>query len=539
MTESDKIIHEEIESILSDIRTLYEQSGRKVSGQFEDGLEAIYEPNKATIRGFVYLAGRGKTKKKGKAGEPTVLEQIKIWIQKKGIAAKVIAEQKPKTEKAKINLVNGLAYVITRKIHEQGTSHESWLRVYEQVITPERILSIIDRVSELNVNRLITEIRANLEVLAKKCLIMAINVTKEPSGIYPAYNDSFIEFTSDLSNHNRAEITVFPTEIFSSVFLIYPDADGNYLFNLKEAVKVIFNENGFEDENFVTNVFWKSISGLYLLQQIQIKVYNESTNETLSKNYEFFKAVKQISEPIHSNTRQLLSYSPDGINHSMTYFEGFPFHFDILQVDSGSDIVLKSLNTGNETEAMNPTASDSFRINVDRGGEHNFTSDNVLPLIEGLNRLELWEDGAFKSNILLLKKKICDGVYLKWWNRNGGFSHYLFDRYFIQALKSSDSGKVFNDEFNNIGSETGIYKSIGKDASGTITIKTKYEASYYELLKDIFISPLVQMYTSRTAYVEGTFIDVFVDGTISFSNKRGKNEIALIVDLPQVVTAKL
>jgi len=167
MTESDKIIQEEIEAILSDIRAVYEQSGRKVSGTFEDGLEAIYEPNKATIRGFVYLAGRGKTKKKGKAGEPTVLEQIKIWIQKKGIAAKVIAEQKPKTEKAKTNLVNGLAYVITRKIHEQGTNPESWLKVYEQVITPERILSIIDRVAQLNVNRLITEIRANLEVLAK------------------------------------------------------------------------------------------------------------------------------------------------------------------------------------------------------------------------------------------------------------------------------------------------------------------------------------------------------------------------------------
>ena len=47
------------------------------------------------------------------------------------------------------------------------------------------------------------------------------------------------------------------------------------------------------------------------------------------------------------------------------------------------------------------------------------------------------------------------------------------------------------------------------------------------------------MYTSRTAYVEGQFIDVFVDGTISFSNKRGRNEIAMIVDLPEVITAKL
>ena len=167
MTETDKIIHEEIESILSDILTVYEQSGRKVSGQFAEGLTAIYEPNKATIKGFIYLAGRGKTKKKGKAGEPTVLEQIKIWIQDKGIAAQAIAKAKPQTEKAKKNLLNGLAYVITRKIHEQGTNSESWLRIYEQVITPERIESIIERISILNVNRLITEVRAELEIIQK------------------------------------------------------------------------------------------------------------------------------------------------------------------------------------------------------------------------------------------------------------------------------------------------------------------------------------------------------------------------------------
>jgi hypothetical protein len=167
MTETEKIIREEIDAILSDIIKVYEQSGRKVSGQFEEGLEAVYTKNSATIKGFVYLAGRGKTKKKGKPGDPTVLEQIKIWIQRKGIAAKVIAEQKPKTEKAKKNLLNGLAYVITKKIHEQGTAPENWLRVYEQVITPERVLSIIDRISELNVNRLITEVKASFEVLQK------------------------------------------------------------------------------------------------------------------------------------------------------------------------------------------------------------------------------------------------------------------------------------------------------------------------------------------------------------------------------------
>jgi len=93
---------------------------------------------------------------------------------------------------------------------------------------------------------------------------MAITFTKEPEGIYPAYNDSFIEFSSDLADDNKAEITLYPVDIFTRVFVIYPDTDGKYLFNLKEAVKVIFNANGFSDSNFFVDSYYKNISGLYL-----------------------------------------------------------------------------------------------------------------------------------------------------------------------------------------------------------------------------------------------------------------------------------
>lgn len=163
MTETDKIIREEIDAILSDIIKVYEQSGRKVSGQFEEGLEAVYEPNKATIKGFVYLAGRGESKKGNKPGK--LVGEILKWMEKKGIAAKIRAEAK--TTKAKIYLVRGIAWRITDNIHKAGTDPDKWLRVYEQVITQERILSIVDRVSELNVNKLITEVRAELEILQK------------------------------------------------------------------------------------------------------------------------------------------------------------------------------------------------------------------------------------------------------------------------------------------------------------------------------------------------------------------------------------
>jgi hypothetical protein len=149
VSEDDKIIREEIDAILSDIRKFYEASGKKASGEFGKGLEAIYEPNKGTIRGFVYLAGR-------KAGKMPPVGAILNWLKIRGIRSV-----------RKNQSVRSLAWAIAKKIAKEGTKQENALKIYEEVITPQRINKIIDRVAKLNVNRIITEIRAELEVLAK------------------------------------------------------------------------------------------------------------------------------------------------------------------------------------------------------------------------------------------------------------------------------------------------------------------------------------------------------------------------------------
>ena len=368
---------------------------------------------------------------------------------------------------------------------------------------------------------------------------MAITITKEPEGFYPAYNDSYVEFSSSLASDLYAEIQLYPTATFPNVLKIYPDSTGKYLINLKEAVKVVLNENGFEDANFFVDIYYKNISGILLNQRIDIKVFNASTSETTTEYYDFFKAVKQIAESLHSNPYQLLSYSADGVNHFMTYFEGFPFHFDILEVQSGVNIIVKSLNTGNESEPMLTTAEESFRVNVDKGGGNNWTFDNFLPLTENWNRLEIYEGTTFKTNLLLRKKKNCSGIYLKWFNRSGGFSHYLFDKYYIQETRNAEIGTILNNEFKNIENATGLNKVVGKEASASMIIKSKYEAEEYENIKDLFVSPFVQMYSSKEANVDGSFFDVSIQGVLSFSNKRGRNEASFIVNLPEHITAKL
>lgn len=370
---------------------------------------------------------------------------------------------------------------------------------------------------------------------------MAITIIKEPSGIYPVYNDSFVQFTSDLAGNLRAEIKALPSSIFSKAFTVFPDASGFYVFNLKEIAKTILNASEFEDNNFFTDSYFKSITGLYLLQSITIEVFNETTSETLAKNYEFFKAVKQIEETIYSNPFQILSNSKNGVDYYLTYFEGFPFHFDIQRVihSVSKEITVKNVGTSDLTSVMTTTESGSFRINIDRSNGENWTASSFLPLITGLNKLEIYEDGLFKTNLYLKKKKICSGIYLKWFNADGGFSHYLFEEYFSEEIKSKDIDFVGSNKFLNVGNLNSSVKSIGKEALRSLKVKVKADSNEAETLKSLYYSPLVQMYTSRSENVEGQFINVAIEGTFSNNVKKGNNEFILNVLLPEMITAKL
>lgn len=147
--ENNKVVKREIDAILADIIKEYNLSGKRTSGEFEEGLEAVYEINKVTIKGYPYLAGR-------KAGKMPPVEKIKNWIETKGI--------RPYEEKM---TVSSLAWAIAKKIAKNGTNKEYHLKVYEKVITPERIDLIIKKVVQFNVNLFVSDITAEMKLLQK------------------------------------------------------------------------------------------------------------------------------------------------------------------------------------------------------------------------------------------------------------------------------------------------------------------------------------------------------------------------------------
>ncbi|OAB78787.1 hypothetical protein [Cochleicola gelatinilyticus] len=152
---NDTIIKEEIQSILDDILKIYNQSGKRVSGEFEKGLKATYKPNEAEIEGYIYLSGRGKTQQ-GNKGEPYLVERIEEWIKSKGII--------PIEESMS---VTSLAHAIATKIHKEGTNKENHIKPYDGVITPQRIDKIIKRVSQFNVGLFIDSVNTEIAKLQK------------------------------------------------------------------------------------------------------------------------------------------------------------------------------------------------------------------------------------------------------------------------------------------------------------------------------------------------------------------------------------
>jgi hypothetical protein len=146
-SENDKIIKEEFENLKADIVEAYYDGGKETTGEFEKGLQLSFAPNKGNLSGYLYLAGRA-------AGKMPPIKAIEEWLKAKGI--------QPLEKAMKIS---SLAYLIARKIAREGTDEERHQHIYDQVITPDRIQTILERINKINVNWFIDEVKAELEKL--------------------------------------------------------------------------------------------------------------------------------------------------------------------------------------------------------------------------------------------------------------------------------------------------------------------------------------------------------------------------------------
>jgi len=132
-----QILREEFELIKAELIAKHEQLGMKASGDWERSLNVQQQGLGVKLLGAKYSEqleyGR-------RAGKQPPSEAIERWINEKGLASRL---------QGKIT-VKSLAYLIARKIAREGWRREQFggVELISQVVTPERIQKILDRIEQ-------------------------------------------------------------------------------------------------------------------------------------------------------------------------------------------------------------------------------------------------------------------------------------------------------------------------------------------------------------------------------------------------------
>lgn len=149
MNKSEEILYKHFRDIRNDLIAKYDELGMRASGRWAQGLDTETKGLRAVIWGEPYTEQLVDGRKPGKFPPIYMIEQ---WIIDKGISRNI---------GEKIS-VSSLAFLIARKIAKKGTRYfqQGGTDLVESVITPERIQSILDEVSEFHINEFTSEIES-------------------------------------------------------------------------------------------------------------------------------------------------------------------------------------------------------------------------------------------------------------------------------------------------------------------------------------------------------------------------------------------
>lgn len=355
----------------------------------------------------------------------------------------------------------------------------------------------------------------------------------------PAYNDSIVNFESTMTGITNCSITIGTND-----FVVYP-FNNVFKFNFKPVVTTLINQNGFKDSilpDLSGGDFIYNDASLQLTITPEFFVYNATTGETINKEYKFLKCVEQLpfynQKVMAGNDIKVLLPSSNGVDYHLTYFEGYPADFAIQGLETGYTYSIKNSNTGIVSDTYTATTADVKRIFLSDGG-NDTTIDGTLITTSNLNNLELWVNGFFKANIKVKKVESKCGVYLKWFNSNGGYSYWLFDRYFNEVIKTKDLDDI-QGVWDNLQNITSTSESLGKTATGTLQLNTQYTKEEKEYLLDLLKSPKVEMYINQEPFIQVNafnFIGVKVsDASTTYNSKSRNNKLRVTIELPSINT---
>lgn len=137
----NEIIREEFGLLKGELITRYEEKGMRASGNWEEELEEVYSFSLENLNAKILGEDYSEQLEKGRlGGKQPPIQVIEQWILDKGIMANIEGNI----------TISSLAFLIARKIGREGWKREEYggVELISEVVTPERIQRIIDRVGD-------------------------------------------------------------------------------------------------------------------------------------------------------------------------------------------------------------------------------------------------------------------------------------------------------------------------------------------------------------------------------------------------------
>ena len=333
-----------------------------------------------------------------------------------------------------------------------------------------------------------------------------IVIVKQPPLWTPIENDNWLIFKITGGGKYYCTLTLGDTEIR----LIPSVTDNTVSVNLTPLFKQLYDDK----EKTVQTHTWAEATTAGLRGSMVIRVYNIGTvTQVLSKIIPY--SVMGGYSPLTDLNYEVDKLKVFGSNYK-TYFEGFPFWIDVLgnvktflasfdEVETRHIPIKITSSSSPQEYSLTAPFSPTGRIWFDRAVINTNTANRLQ-----LNRVEN-ELTLNNGNTFIINKQFCgEGIYLKWSNRDGGYSTYLFNRGVGKTHSTSLSGDMLAHDKYNVGEierNTKSY-SLWSNPTESISISASVDIRQQEDLIDLSNSKAVYMWTSTKPYKPGKWIRV-------------------------------
>lgn len=373
-----------------------------------------------------------------------------------------------------------------------------------------------------------------------------------------AYNNDILKF-----NSNSVGITPLYCDIVCTAsgtpgfnVRLYPAPDGTFFFNMKPFITSLINTRNFEDTLETdldtadpASFIYNASSGTFLIASLNITVnMSNDTTEPAGVQYYYIVGAEQLTDyKLTLNKDNLYILSPfvkDTANHYyLKYWQGYPFDIS-LYFKPEHTLTIK--NDTNLLEEEFTSAGHVKRLFLS-DGRTDETLEDLLPLIDGFNKLTFMQgeapDPDLDLYVTIEKVPMTCGVYIKWLNKYGGYSYWLFESTYSIDRQTKNMGELDRD-IENLSDTFTRAIQIGKESQESIRcIADLLTEEQRDIVAGIFDSPKIYMFTGQP--MSRASVNDWVEVSLKTTNARVKNakqpltNFSLDFELPQRYTITL